>query len=40
MLEFMHLRDQLMHGRVAGMSRTEASHLKRKQQRPCPVAAV
>jgi hypothetical protein len=40
MLEFMHLRDQLMHGRVARMSRSEASHLKRKQLRPCPVAAV
>jgi len=40
MLEFMHLRDQLMHGRVAAMSRTEASHLKRKQLRPCPEAVV
>lgn len=40
MLEFMHLQDQLMHGRVAAMSGIEASGIKRKQQRPCPEAAV
>jgi hypothetical protein len=40
MLELMHLQDQFMQGRVAAMARTEASHLKRKQQRPCPEAAV
>ena len=39
-VEFMHLRDQIMHGILPAMSRTEAPHLKQKRQRPCPEAAV